>query len=86
MDETIPSVPPGWSIGPQGEPISPEGQVYAPGTTFDVARNPVAPGGLTGFPVLSTLAGGVAGKMIGKSTNAMIAGAILGYWTKILEK
>lgn len=83
-------MPPGWQMGPNGEVVSPDGsQVLPPGTTFDAAGNPVPPGGFTGFPVLSTLAGAVGGKMLApsseKATTYMVAGAILGYWTKILE-
>lgn len=70
----IPTPPPGWSIGPNGEQISPDGEVAEAGS---------APTGA--FPVLSTLAGVVAGKMIGKSTTAMVAGGIIGYWLKPLE-
>ncbi len=81
--ESAPSVPPGWSIGPNGEPISPDGQVYPPGTGFDSSGMPVAPG--TKLPVLSTAAGAVAGHLFGKSTGWTIAGGILGYWLKPLE-
>jgi len=82
--DSIPSVPPGWSIGPSGEPISPDGQVYPPGTAFDASGMPVVAG--TGkIPVLSTAAGAVAGHLFGKSTGWMIAGGILGFWLKPLE-
>ncbi|TAK97594.1 MAG: hypothetical protein EPO08_21065 [Rhodospirillaceae bacterium] len=81
---SVPSVPPGWSVGPSGEPISPDGQVYPPGTSFDAAGAPAAAG--TGkLPVLSTAAGAVAGHLFGKSAGWTIAGGILGFWLKPLE-
>lgn len=88
MADYVPAVPHGWSIGQQGEPISPEGQAYAPGTTFDAAGNPVSPGATTGFPVLSTLAGVAAAKIFApeaKATAWMVAGGIIGYWLRPLE-
>jgi hypothetical protein len=82
--DPIPSVPPGWSVGPSGESISPDGQVYPAGTSFDAGGAPVA-AGIGQLPILSTAAGAVAGHLFGKSTGWTIAGGILGFWLKPLE-
>jgi len=83
--DPVPSVPPGWSVGPSGEPISPDGQVYPPGTAFDASGAPVAAGASGQLPFLSIAGGAVAGHLFGKSIGWTIAGGILGFWLKPLE-
>lgn len=72
--------PPGWSVDEMGQPIPPEGvQVDEMGNVIEGGPQ------MTGFPVLSVLGGAVAGKMIGKSTTALVAGGIIGFWLRPLE-
>jgi hypothetical protein len=72
-------------VGPGGEAIAPDGQVYPPGTSFDANGMPVTAGASGQLPILSTAAGAVAGHLFGKSTGWTIAGGILGFWLKPLE-
>ncbi len=82
-----PSVPPGWSISPEGVPIDPTGMLHP--EMVGAGTGP-APGAVNSseFPLASTAVGAVAGYFLGKGKGKeqLYAGlgGLVGYFMKPL--
>ena len=77
-----PSVPPGWSISPEGIPVDPTGVLHPE------MVNGAGAAAASAFPLASTAVGAVAGYFLGKGKGKeqLYAGlgAVVGYFVKPL--
>lgn len=78
----VPSVPQGWSVGPDGSPVSPAGTPFPPGTTFDASGAPILGAATGDLPLTSIAVLGGVGYFAGKSRDQAVewglAGAVAG--------